>query len=320
MHTPRRLAVLVVTMGLVALAGCADDDDGDSSLAVGDDAATTSVGIDTVPATEAAPPDTALEWNDIATVTETTVGSDEDQIRYAFETWILPDTPTDVRVSLMEGGEARRDVIEAGFEENAGLISAVSAEVDAVTFLDDDHAEVVFRILWGDGPSPYFPDPLTGLAVRVDDGSWRVSRETLCTLQIGALGGPCDDPPGTASTSVPVPGASTPTTAVGPQPVVVWVSNQSFDVPSVDLVVSIDGVVIADQTFTVDGQHTFVRFDATLEPGQHVIDVEATGRSVASSMPFVVDDPEWITAFFWDEAASDEPIEIQHFEDEVFFD
>jgi hypothetical protein len=291
MHTPRRLAVLLATFGLVALAGCADDD-GDRSLAVGDDPPATTVGNDTVPATEA-PIDT-LAVEETAAVETTVPATDEEQIRYAFETWILPDTPTDVRVSLMEGGEDRRDVIEAGFEEHAGLISAVSAEVDTVTFVDADHAEVVFRLLWGDGPSPYFPDPLTGLAVRVEDGSWRVSRDTLCALVIGALGGPCDDPTATSGPSE--------TTAPGPgalQPVVLWVTNSSFSHPSVDLVLAVDGVVVASGTYHVEDQHTVVEHPVELPSGPHLVTVETADGTARAELVVEVDDPEWVSVAYW---------------------
>ncbi|WP_392542799.1 hypothetical protein [Oryzobacter telluris] len=48
-----------------------------------------------------------------------------------------------------------------------------------------------------------------------------------------------------------------------------WVSNQSFEEPDVELRVSVDGEVVAEQVFDVCGQHMWVPFPLALEPGWH---------------------------------------------------
>jgi hypothetical protein len=307
-QTPRRLAVLLAALGLVALVGCADDD-GDESLAVGDDPPVTEAPEETVPATEAAPPDTVAEWNDIATVEETTVASDEEQIRYAYETWIIFDTPADVRASLLEGGEAQQDEIQAGFEEHEAIIWDATIEVDTVTLLDTDHADVVFRVLWGGRPSPYFPEPLAGTAIR-EDGTWRVSRETLCVLFAGALGGQC----ATADGMDTATGIETTTPPPGSQPVVVHVTNQSFDVPDVELVVTIDGELVATGTFPVGDQHTVATYELTVPDGEHVLVAQTTDGAVVSELAFTVDDPEWLIVSAWGDQ-----IVLEHSEERVGF-
>jgi hypothetical protein len=294
---------------VLALVGCSDDDASDGSLAVGEDAPVTTAGNDTVPATEAVPADTVAEGDDTATVEDTTAASDEDQIRYAYETWIVFDTPADVRASLLEGGEAREDEIQAGFEEHESIIWDATIEVDTVTVLDADHAAVVFRVLWGGRPSPFFPEPLDGTAIR-ENGTWRVSRDTLCVLFAGALGGQC------ATGEPPIGPSETSAIASGSLPVVVIVSNQSFAIPSVDLVVTVDGLVVADATFPVDDQHTAVPFELSLAPGQHELSVATGTGESGAGFTFVVDDPEWITVFHSDDGQGNGRFDLQFHEEQ----
>lgn len=58
-----------------------------------------------------------------------------------------------------------------------------------------------------------------------------------------------------------------------------WVSNQSFDDPSQRIVVRIDGAVVVDQVFAVEGQHTFVSWCLTLGPGSHTVTAEVPGSA-----------------------------------------
>ncbi|MEQ1702021.1 MAG: hypothetical protein ABMA25_18075, partial [Ilumatobacteraceae bacterium] len=66
-----------------------------------------------------------------------------------------------------------------------------------VTFTAADRAEVTFDVTWQDGPSPYFPDRMSGTAIFVD-GSWRITGRTLCVLAFGSgqdcAGGDADLP------------------------------------------------------------------------------------------------------------------------------
>jgi hypothetical protein len=296
--------VAALAAALLIVAACSDDDDG--AVAVGDEPEAATV--DTAPAETVAPTSTEVI---VVDTTPTTLSTDEEQIRYAYETWILIDTPSDVRASLLEDGEEREAEIQAGFEEHEAIIHAATIEVDAVTLLDADHAEVVFRVLWGGRPSPYFPDPLTGTAVR-DDG-WRVTSETLCTLFAGALGGQC---------AAPGTGPSTTTAPAGPQPVVLWVTNQSFAEPAVDLVLSVDGQVVASQTYLVEGQHTVVEHALEVVPGEHTVVVETADGSARAELVVQVDDPEWVSVTYWGTDPPDptEPIVLGHHEEQIFMD
>ena len=55
----------------------------------------------------------------------------------------------------------------------------------------------------------------------------------------------------------------------------VIVSNQSYDDPEVDLIVTVDGDVVIERSFAVEGQHTFVSYRLPLEPGDHRMVIRA---------------------------------------------
>lgn len=60
-----------------------------------------------------------------------------------------------------------------------------------------------------------------------------------------------------------------------------WVSNQSFADDLVDLTISIDGVQIVDQRFSVGNQHNWILFPIDAPPGPHVL--KATSDSGAET-------------------------------------
>lgn len=60
-----------------------------------------------------------------------------------------------------------------------------------------------------------------------------------------------------------------------------WVSNQSFVDDLVHLTVLIDGELVVEDDFAVEGQHNWVSFPLQLSEGEHVIEVEAdTGATL----------------------------------------
>ncbi len=54
-----------------------------------------------------------------------------------------------------------------------------------------------------------------------------------------------------------------------------WVSNQSFVDDPVHLTVTIDGDVVVDDDFAVEGQHNWVSFSLQMPAGEHEIEVVA---------------------------------------------
>jgi hypothetical protein len=70
--------------------------------------------------------------------------------------------------------------------------------------------------------------------------------------------------------------------ADGSGSIAIWVSNQSFEDPSVDMIVEVDGEVVAEDTYHVEGQHTWIHYEVPVGPGFHEIVVDTpSGDDVA---------------------------------------
>jgi hypothetical protein len=87
------------------------------------------------------------------------------------------------RIELIEDGDALLEVMEVAAERNPDYRNRISAQVDAVRFVDASHAAVRFSLLIDDSPVTSG----VGYAVLVD-GRWLVARETYCNLlQLGGV-------------------------------------------------------------------------------------------------------------------------------------
>lgn len=53
------------------------------------------------------------------------------------------------------------------------------------------------------------------------------------------------------------------------------ISNQSFEDPDVELIVTVDGEVVVDRSFAVESQHTFISYRLPLAAGDHQVAVSA---------------------------------------------
>ncbi len=120
------------------------------------------------------------------------------EIQRAFFDLLSHDEPT--RNAAIEGGdqatpEARAQG-SATFDRYLSQVDGIEFRVQRVSFLDADHARLVFMTYYGGQPSPVLNEPFDAGAVRVD-GTWKISSETVCTLAL--LGGsPCVRQPGQA--------------------------------------------------------------------------------------------------------------------------
>ncbi len=83
-----------------------------------------------------------------------------------------------------------------------------------------------------------------------------------------------------------------------------WVSNQSFADDPVGITISIDEVVVVDETFEVRGQHNWVPFFIRgLEPGPHAITaISDTGAELGETFTVLDDEPLWIVVDYWYES------------------
>jgi hypothetical protein len=79
-----------------------------------------------------------------------------------------------------------------------------------------------------------------------------------------------------------------------------YVSNQSFDDPSVDITVTIDGRVVVDEEFDVEGQHNWKTFELDLGPGEHTLRAESSTGAVHEAV-FVLPEgePRWAVLDNW---------------------
>jgi hypothetical protein len=241
----RLVGSLVLSVVLALVAGCSGDDDGPGEVVAGGAPADESPGAaavtaatpvdvtarvavdDAAPTTAADPVLTSATATPLADPIAAEVSVDdpvpaqgnaevdpavaEAAVRYAFTHWILIDLDPDLRARLVEGGESRRDELQDGFVANRPIVEFARFVVDEVRFTSATEAEVVFRIRWHDGPSPYFPDAITGTSVFAD-GTWRVATATTCLLAIGA-GQPCGGPADPADADAADPGVSATRTA-----------------------------------------------------------------------------------------------------------
>lgn len=87
-----------------------------------------------------------------------------------------------------------------------------------------------------------------------------------------------------------------------------FVSNQSFDLPRVDIEIRLDGQLAVTGDFDVEGQHTWIRFDFDLAPGPHQLRVVSEAGEATLEREFDLDDRKWGVVDFWYYAAgSPEP-------------
>ncbi|WP_262386893.1 hypothetical protein [Streptomyces sp. TRM49041] len=121
-----------------------------------------------------------------ATVTGTTSSPATDQpadpaaarqeIERNWETFFEPETATDERVRVLEDGEEMRSVLTAYSGDPTA--AQTSAQVQNITFTSATQAEVTYHLMTGGATA--LPD-VQGTAV-LQDGTWKVSRNTLCAL------------------------------------------------------------------------------------------------------------------------------------------
>lgn len=202
-------AVLAVALLAAGLSACTDDPvrsiPVDTGLDVPEDGITTPETvideappvIPTIAIEETMPPDppTTVKGGPLGGVTiddplppQADAAADpvvaEAAVRYAYQHWLLVDLDKDLRAKLVENGEANADAIHQGLQEARPIIEFGRLHVVAVVFTAADRAEVTFDVTWQDGPSPIFPDRMTGTAIFVD-GTWRITGRTLCVLAFG---------------------------------------------------------------------------------------------------------------------------------------
>ncbi|HJQ92804.1 MAG TPA: hypothetical protein VJ874_00805 [Candidatus Thermoplasmatota archaeon] len=108
----------------------------------------------------------------------------------------------------------------------------------------------------------------------------------------------------------------------------VYTSNQSFDDPTADILVTIDGEAVFDGKAEVEGQHNWMLREAKVAAGRHTVVALERETDARESMAFDVPAGEerWIVVDFWNpmsrgsgEAGSGPGFTISVHEEQVYF-
>ena len=78
-----------------------------------------------------------------------------------------------------------------------------------------------------------------------------------------------------------------------------YVSNQSFDRPTVDIAVFIDGVRVAAREFEVKGQHNWIEFGAELAAGEHELRAVSESGDAELVKTFTSGSKNWAVVDYW---------------------
>jgi len=76
------------------------------------------------------------------------------------------------------------------------------------------------------------------------------------------------------------------------------VSNQSFDIDPVDILVKIDGKTVIDDEFLVKQQHNYQNFEFDLKPGIHTIYAESIKGKYQLNEEFTIEKELWASLDF----------------------
>jgi len=83
-------------------------------------------------------------------------------------------------------------------------------------------------------------------------------------------------------------------------PFTLYVSNQSFDDPTVRIAISIDDQVVVEQDFDVEGQHNWITFEPEIGPGDHTLSaVSDTGAEYTVDFVVPAAEPRWAVVDYW---------------------
>ena len=80
---------------------------------------------------------------------------------------------------------------------------------------------------------------------------------------------------------------------------VLYVSNQSFETPRVDIRIEIDGKTAVDQHFDVGDQHNWVEYRFELPRGRHTLEAVSDTGEAEGSWRFTVSGDHWAVVDYW---------------------
>ena len=80
---------------------------------------------------------------------------------------------------------------------------------------------------------------------------------------------------------------------------ILYVSNQSFDKPKVDISISIDGKSLVTNTFLVENQHYWKIYSIQLNTGKHYLKAKAGFGPYEIERDFNIAEKHWAVLNFW---------------------
>lgn len=108
----------------------------------------------------------------------------------------------------------------------------------------------------------------------------RVAIAAICLLTTAGCADGDPQPSTPTVTPLPIP-STAPATAAGGT-LQLYVSNQSFDDPTVAIQVTVDRVIVVERSFEVEGQHTWVPFPLVLPAGSRTIEARTNSGATLS--------------------------------------
>ena len=96
------------------------------------------------------------------------------------------------------------------------------------------------------------------------------------------------------------------------------ISNQSFKLKRVDILVKIDGELIVSEYFDVGDQHVFKDFILNLEPGKHNIYIWSQKGEAELSQDFEIQEGDNAVIQYWYSPKSETTASIKHFSFRIF--
>lgn len=80
---------------------------------------------------------------------------------------------------------------------------------------------------------------------------------------------------------------------------ILYVSNQSFTITSVDITIMIDGKNAVAADFVVGNQHKWIEYTFRLAPGNHKLIATSKKGSAKTEKIFEIHDKHWAVVDFW---------------------
>lgn len=111
-----------------------------------------------------------------------------------------------------------------------------------------------------------------------------------------------DRPSQSSPAATTTPSRSKEAPALRPDPdgnLVLYVSNQSFDLDPVDIAIEVDGVPVVGQSFEVESQHSWKKFVLRVAPGDHTLVAHSVKGDATLTKRFTVEDKHWAVVDFW---------------------